>query len=293
MPVRVAVSAVASDATGASGPIGVSARTVPNARIVPNVRNVASVRADQTARNGKIGRKRRDRPERPDRGERPRGEGGAQEGGEGRGRRRRGRRERGGRGEGEAARTEGQDVRPEFAVAAVAGSIAVESNIETARFEAPFAEPESVASAVHTRDEATALEATESAPVITEPPTREPGAIKHVPPAPAAEPLKEASPGREPEAAAPRYMPPSEVEQTAQVRQQPEPAAYRAPALAQVYAIPQDLVQVETSNAPAPSELPAADEQPRRPRRPRSSEAAPESEPLVQIETRSATSSTD
>jgi hypothetical protein len=54
------------------------------------------------------------------------------------------------------------------------------------------------------------------------------------------------------------------------------------------------MVQVETSHAVAPAAPQAqGEEQPRRPRRARSPEAAAESEPLVQIETRSATSNTE
>jgi hypothetical protein len=56
--------------------------------------------------------------------------------------------------------------------------------------------------------------------------------------------------------------------------------------------MPHDLVQVETTtHSAAPSEAQAQNEdQPRRSRRPRAPESVVESEPLVQIETRSATS---
>jgi len=63
---------------------------------------------------------------------------------------------------------------------------------------------------------------------------------------------------------------------------------YRAPALAQAYAVPNDMVQVETTHSAAPLEPQAQlEEQPRRPRRPRTPEPVVENEPLVQIETRS------
>jgi hypothetical protein len=63
---------------------------------------------------------------------------------------------------------------------------------------------------------------------------------------------------------------------------------------AEVYAMPSDLVQVETTHVTAAE----ADEQQqplRRPRRPRAPDAAPEAEPepLVQIETRPLSSQTD
>jgi hypothetical protein len=74
---------------------------------------------------------------------------------------------------------------------------------------------------------------------------------------------------------------------------QPEPVAFRAPALAEAYAMPADLVQVETSHAVPAAEPDEPEQQVRRARRARAPEAAAEAEPLVQIETRPATSQTD
>jgi hypothetical protein len=100
----------------------------------------------------------------------------------------------------------------------------------------------------------------------------------------------------EPEPAAPpRYEPAVEPRQTtAPALPQPEPLAYRAPALVQAYTIPPDMVQVETTHAAVPAEPDVqAESQPRRVRRPRPEETAVESEPLVQVETRSATSGSE
>jgi hypothetical protein len=75
--------------------------------------------------------------------------------------------------------------------------------------------------------------------------------------------------------------------ETVGAQAQGESAAYRARPAAQGFALPSDLVQVETSSAAPASELTAIAEPqlPRRPRRPAPEPVA--SEPLVQIETRS------
>ncbi len=66
-------------------------------------------------------------------------------------------------------------------------------------------------------------------------------------------------------------------------------ASHRPRTAPQQYALPPELVQVETSSAPpAQAESETEDsQQARRPRRPRPAETAQESEPLVQVETRS------
>jgi hypothetical protein len=68
-----------------------------------------------------------------------------------------------------------------------------------------------------------------------------------------------------------------------------EAAAYRARPAAETYALPPDLVQVETSSAaPAPEITAGGTVEPQQPRRPRRPPAEPVvNEPLVQIETRS------
>jgi hypothetical protein len=102
-------------------------------------------------------------------------------------------------------------------------------------------------------------------------------------------------PRSEPEPAAPpRYERADERREVAPAQPQPERAAYRAPVQAQAYTMPPDMVQVETTHAAAPLE---PDVQPeslsRRPRRPRAEETAVEGEPLVQVETRPATSGSE
>jgi hypothetical protein len=88
------------------------------------------------------------------------------------------------------------------------------------------------------------------------------------------------------ERVAPRPQP---VVEPAVVQTTVEAAAYRARPASQSYALPSDLVQVETSSAAPTPELSVttADEpsQPRRPRRPPPEPVV--NEPLVQIETRS------
>jgi hypothetical protein len=90
------------------------------------------------------------------------------------------------------------------------------------------------------------------------------------------------------------YVAPAEPEK-AEVRRPVDPPSEQRPAAssvqAQSFALPSDLVQVETSNKAQSVQIdqPRPDEMPRRPRRtPVQSEAAeaPSSEPLVQIETR-------
>jgi hypothetical protein len=72
----------------------------------------------------------------------------------------------------------------------------------------------------------------------------------------------------------------------------PEAAPHRAPALAQAYEMPPDMVQVETAHSTAAPESELTEDLPR-PRRPRPAMPAAASEPLVQVETRPATSQTD
>jgi hypothetical protein len=120
-----------------------------------------------------------------------------------------------------------------------------------------------------------------------EPAGREPAWAEH----PAhARPVETESMDREPRLVESEEASASTAEPIAPVEgQSAEPATYRAPALAQAYAMPADMVQVETTHAATVSDdaTAHADTQPRRPRRPRASESASESEPLVQIETRS------
>ena len=243
---------------------------------------------------------RPERTERPERQERPRGEGGPNEAGEGRGRRRRGRRERGGRGEGDPARTEIQDSPAGLATAASL-AVAAEPGAEAARDRVVTTISEPVPAELA----ATAI------PVYQEQPSEEPLRAQPVPLEPLSQPVAEAvPPPAVPEPPAPRYEredelresshaerhpePEDERRESSHAERYPEPAAYRAPALAETYVMPPDLVQVETTHAAALGEpvVPAGD-QPRRPRRPRAQEAAAEGEPLVQIETRPVTSPTE
>jgi ribonuclease E len=214
------------------------------------------------------GGERRERPERAERAERgePRGERSEQrpdrpprEGeGEGRGRRRRGRRDRGGPVEGEVARA------PER----------VETPVEAGGSAAAVAH----AAAVPEHEEAP-VPAHVPQPVEQAAPTVEEPAVARYVPAPAPMPAETGEPS-------PAARPQPSFE-TVGAQAQGESAAYRARPAAQGFALPSDLVQVETSSAAPASELTAIAEPqlPRRPRRPAPEPVA--SEPLVQIETRS------
>jgi ribonuclease E len=279
-------------------------------------------RADRGERRERAERPdRQDRQDRPGRPERPRGESGAQEAGEGRGRRRRGRRERGGRAEGETARPEAESVRPELAVASAQPSpVEFRPEPEDDERAAPLSEPvaaEHVAIATADREptpvqprlpEAAWMQPVAAEPVapttaVAVPPHPEPEAAAPLPryerveeaPEVAPTTAEAVPPHSEPEAAAPpRYERVEEAPEVAPAPPQPEPTAYRATALSQAYAMPPDMVQVETTHAAAPPEPEVQPEGlPRRPRRALAEESAAENEPLVQVETRPATSGSE
>jgi ribonuclease E len=212
--------------------------------------------------------RRPERHERPERPERPRPEG-ASEGGEGR-RRRRGRRDRGGRGEPEA-RVEAVAARQDVHIAAAP------AEKRTAMPE-PHPGPQGQPGALPVAPGETASGVTAAQPAID------------IGAAAAAE-----RGGAEAHAAAAVREHPEPQPQVVHLVAEPEPASYRAPALTQAYAMPADLVQVETTHAAArlePEEPAPESQQPRRPPRP-PRPAVIDSEPLVQIETRPEPSSSE
>jgi ribonuclease E len=208
---------------------------------------------EQRAR-GPEGREQ-ERRERPPRAEAAQGGEGVQ--GEGRGRRRRGRREREGGSPPAAAE---QVVQP------------AEAPAESAR--APVAE----ASAVAAR------------PVFAEPtPAPAPAMPAEPPESYIPQPVFESQPVARAEAAAPPPPPASEQAPPPPAPLREEPAGGRASEAVTTFALPPELVQIETSRDRGAEPIAALEEpaQLRRPRRPRPESGAPvESEPLVQIETR-------
>jgi ribonuclease E len=229
------------------------------------------------------GSERQERGERPERAGRQEGSerqdrGDGHEGGEGRGRRRRGRRERGARPEGESTATEAPGTQAGLGAAAMAGSASAE--LQREHFETPPQDVQSAGGPARTWED----------PVAVEAPAAEQATLAPVAP-PAADVVV---PHRHSEPVASSDSLPTEREATAPPVYRPESPPYRAPALAQAYAMPQDLVQVETAHVAPPPEVQGhLEELPRRARRPRAVDAVAEGEPLVQIETRSATSGTD
>jgi hypothetical protein len=136
-------------------------------------------------------------------------------------------------------------------------------------------------------------DAYESTPHVAEP-VVEPSAqsIRSEPPVREPVPQMMATP-RAPE---PAYEPPArEPEPPVMETRRPAEPTYEPPAAStstrpQTFALPSDLVQVETSHAQSPGlvEQPRPEELPRRPRRPQGQAEEPvaQAEPLVQIETR-------
>jgi len=254
-------------------------------------------RRQRGERGERQGGERQDRPERPerqdraDRQDRPHAETTAQSesaSGEGRGRRRRGRRDRGGR----AESGEGQ-VTPQEA--ANASAIA---NVATAEVEVG---PEAAHVPVHRAPDLVQDYVREEAPVAPAPVPRETEAMEaatsvsaETEPYAAAEPLQAAVQVPSVALSEPP-VPPVASPEPSVASAEPAPAAVTVNlsdpgvTLAQpvAYALPVDMVQVETSHAPA-MESDATEttepQQPRRTRRPRP-EPLPQ-EPMVQIETR-------
>jgi ribonuclease E len=212
-------------------------------------------------REAKARHERKERPERHERQARPERSHPerAPEGGEGR-RRRRGRRDRGGRGE--------SDARVEAAVARQEVDAAVRPAEErTAMPESEHA-PRPHALPVAPGEAVSGLTATPVADIGATAPDERSDAEAHV-----AAPV-----------AAHREPQPEVTQRVAEA----EPVSHRAPALTQTYAMPADLVQVETTRAalsPEPGQPEPESRQPRRPPRPQQP-AVIDSEPLVQIETR-------
>jgi ribonuclease E len=221
---------------------------------------------------------RQDRADKSERGEqraerneqsqdRPPREGGAPGEGEGRGRRRRGRRDRGGAAEGESPRT------PDAVNTPAQEAAAAVMHVGSEHAPAAYAPPEP----------AHAYQPAEEVPLA---PAQLPAARREPETEQRELELDAIQAAASEERVAPRPQP---VVEPAVVQTTVEAAAYRARPASQSYALPSDLVQVETSSAAPTSELSVttADEpsQPRRPRRPPPEPVV--NEPLVQIETRS------
>jgi len=249
----------------------------------PEAGNRSEVAAAPTGRRERPDRgerpdraERGERGERPDRGERSergerqerarpeqqsQGEGGATA--EGRGRRRRGRRDRGGRSEGGEPRSTPQEA------AAVALGHETSGEIE---------QPQPMPEAVESRPAEAPMDTSPRAEVQTAAWTPDHEAPNEQPLDLAPEPVVRAPEPVSVPTEAPEQIP------SQQKLDLSEPGIVQARPVA--YALPADMVQVETSHAPVESLEPEAVEpqQPRRPRRPRV-EPTPQ-EPMVQIETR-------
>ena len=288
------MNAVVSDATGRNV---ANARSAANGESEASARNVGTPGARRTARAGRTpGRierqERRERPERiaPEATQNARSaraaKAGPPEGGEGRGRRRRGRRERGGRAEGEAAR-HGSSGRPgRVWRGRSADALAVEHpapKSQREQFEAPSAGGRVCGRRrCDARDRAgswrsaTAAEPATLAAALRHPPAR----------------WRSRQIGRAEPVASSAITAATEPEHTAQPEHRPEPAALpgtgAGPSVCnasrhgaggdQPRGQPPPRSQAPRRNSHAVRAVPA------RPKR------AAESEPLVQIETRSATS---
>ena len=209
------------------------------------------------------------RTERPERPEHARGEPQAQgEAGEGRGRRRRGRRDRGG-GRGEGAESRDADVGVETSATVVAAAQTAQS-ISAAPLDSREERALTTAE-VPTDDVQQAQEAVQIELQVRESDSM-PEPIALAAPEPVQQPVLPTAGDT-----GPRTTVEAAMSHTG-------PGATRAEPVS--YALPPDMVQVETSQAPMPeADTPASDEhQPRRPRRQRP-EPIPQ-EPLVQVETR-------